>query len=332
MPNDDALVPAPVARRRFISILTPCYNEEANVEEVVSRVREQIEAIGTYDYEHVFIDNASEDRTVEILRGIAARDPRVKVIVNSRNFGHVRSPFHGMLQLSGECVIGIVADLQDPPELIPQFLAKWEEGYKIVIGVKARSDEPSLFWLLRKIYYRLVRRLSEVELVNDFTGLGLYDRQVVEILRGIDDPYPYFRGLICDIGFERYAIPYDQPVRKRGITKNNFYSLYDMAMLGITNHSKVPLRLAAMSGFVLGFLSLVVALGYFLYKLVFWDSFQVGMAPIVIGLFFFSSVQLFFIGILGEYIGAIHTQVLKRPRVVEKERINFGADPSGKVG
>ncbi len=332
MPNDDALVPAPVARRRFISILTPCYNEEANVEEVVARVREQIEAIGTYDYEHVFIDNASEDRTVEILRGIAARDPRVKVIVNSRNFGHVRSPFHGMLQLTGECVIGIVADLQDPPELIPQFLAKWEEGYKIVIGVKARSDEPSLFWLLRKIYYRLVRRLSEVELVNDFTGLGLYDRQVVEILRGIDDPYPYFRGLICDIGFERYAIPYDQPVRKRGITKNNFYSLYDMAMLGITNHSKVPLRLAAMSGFVLGFLSLVVALGYFLYKLVFWDSFQVGMAPIVIGLFFFSSVQLFFIGILGEYIGAIHTQVLKRPRVVEKERINFGADESGKVG
>ena len=332
MPNDDALVPAPVARRRFISILTPCYNEEANVEEVVARVREQIEAIGTYDYEHVFIDNASEDRTVEILRGIAARDPRVKVIVNSRNFGHVRSPFHGMLQMTGECVIGIVADLQDPPELIPQFLAKWEEGYKIVIGVKARSDEPSLFWLLRKIYYRLVRRLSEVELVNDFTGLGLYDRQVVEILRGIDDPYPYFRGLICDIGFERYAIPYDQPVRKRGITKNNFYSLYDMAMLGITNHSKVPLRLAAMSGFVLGFLSLVVALGYFLYKLVFWDSFQVGMAPIVIGLFFFSSVQLFFIGILGEYIGAIHTQVLKRPRVLEKERINFGADESGKVG
>jgi glycosyltransferase involved in cell wall biosynthesis len=213
--------------------------------------------------------------------------------------------------------------------MIPQFLAKWEEGFQVVVGVKSGSEESSLFYAIRKTYYGLITRLSEVELVRNFTGFGLYDKKVIEELRHIEDPYPYFRGLICDLGFRRFEIPYHQPVRKRGITKNNFYSLYDMAMLGITNHSKVPLRLAAMTGFLLAFVSLAVAFGYLVYKLVFWDSFQVGMAPIVIGLFFFSSVQLFFIGILGEYIGAIHTQVLKRPRVVEKERINFGGEWTG---
>lgn len=220
-------------------------------------------------------------------------------------------------------MISIVADLQDPPELIAAFIKKWEEGFKIVIGVKSQSEEHPLFFAVRRLYYQLVSRLSEIELVKNFTGFGLYDRSVVEILRKIDDPYPYFRGLICDIGFERAEIEYVQPVRKRGFTKNNFYTLFDMAMLGFTNHSKVPLRLATMTGFGLASLSLLFALGYFIYKLMFWSSFQVGIAPLVIGLFFFASVQLLFIGILGEYIGSIHTQVLKRPLVVEKERINF---------
>jgi glycosyltransferase involved in cell wall biosynthesis len=217
----------------------------------------------------------------------------------------------------------LAADLQDPPAMIKDFIKKWEEGYKIVIGVKAQSEESKLFFAIRKVYYNLVGRLSEIELIKNFSGFGLYDQRVIEILRDIEDPYPYLRGLICDIGFERAVIEYIQPVRKRGFTKSNFYTLYDVAMLGITNHSKVPLRLATMAGFAVAILNLIVALGYFVYKLIFWNSFNVGIAPLVIGLFFFASVQLFFIGIIGEYIGAIHTQVLKRPLVIEKERINF---------
>jgi glycosyltransferase involved in cell wall biosynthesis len=317
---------------KTVSIVTACFNEEDNVRELVDRVRAVMAGLPQYRYEHLFIDNDSQDRTVAILREIVAEDPRVRVIVNQRNFGHIRSPFHGLMQARGDAVLSLVADLQDPPEMIPQFLARWEEGFQVVVGVKSGSEESSLFYAIRKTYYGLITRLSEVELVRNFTGFGLYDHRVIEELRHIEDPYPYFRGLICDLGFRRFEIPYHQPVRKRGITKNNFYSLYDMAMLGITNHSKVPLRLAAMTGFLLAFVSLAVAFGYLVYKLVFWDSFQVGMAPIVIGLFFFASVQLFFIGILGEYIGAIHTQVLKRPRVVERERINFDGEWPGKDG
>jgi glycosyltransferase involved in cell wall biosynthesis len=308
---------------KTISVLTPCYNEEDNVREVYRQVREVFAGLPEYDYEHIFIDNASRDRTVEILRELAAEDRRVKVIVNTRNFGHIRSPYHGLLQARGDAVIALVADLQDPPEMIVDFLRKWEEGYKVVIAVKTQSRESRVMFAVRKAYYRLVRRLSEIELVDNFTGFGLYDQEVIQKLREIDDPYPYFRGLICDLGYERAEVPYTQPRRARGITKNNFYTLYDMAMLGITNHSKVPLRLATMTGFAMSLLSLLVALGYLIYKLVEWKNFQLGMAPLVIGLFFFASVQLTFIGILGEYIGAIHTQVLKRPLVVEKERINF---------
>ena len=308
----------------LISILTPSFNEEDNVRDLHQQVRDVMATVADrYDYEHVFIDNDSKDATVAILKDIAAEDKRVKVIVNTRNFGHIRSPYYAMLQTSGECVISIVADLQDPPEMIRDFLAKWEEGYKIVIGVKRKSAESPLFWLVRKAYYNVIGRLSDIELVKNFTGFGLYDRVVVEKLREIDDPYPYFRGMICDLGYERAEIPYDQPVRKRGLTKNNFYTLWDIAMLGITNHSKVPLRLATFAGFGLAGLSLLVAVGYLVYKLIYWNNFQVGMAPLVIGIYFFASVQLIFIGILGEYIGAIHTQVLKRPLVVEKERINF---------
>ena len=308
----------------LISIVTPCYNEEENVEEVHRQVRDLMGTLA-YNYEHVFIDNASGDRTVELLRGIAASDKHVKVIVNARNFGHIRSPYYGLLQARGDAVALLVADLQDPPQLLREFIAKWEEGYKVVVGVKPASHESPAMFAIRRLYYGLVKRISDVELMSNFTGFGLYDRKVIEVLRGIDDPYPYFRGLICEIGFEAARIPYVQPARRRGITKNNFYSLYDIAMLGITSHSKVPLRLATIAGFGLALMSLTVSVIYLLLKLIFWDSFALGVAPILIGLFFFSSVQLFFIGLLGEYIGAVHTHVRNLPLVVEKERINWDA-------
>lgn len=306
-----------------ISIVTPCFNEEENIREIYEQIKAVFSDLPQYQYEHIFIDNASKDRTVAVLKDISHVDRRVKIIVNTRNFGHIRSPYHALMQAKGDAVISVVADLQDPPVLIKEFIKKWEEGYKIVIGVKTESEESQIFFAVRKAYYNLVGHLAEIELIKNFTGFGLYDQTVIETLRSIEDPYPYFRGLICDIGYERAVIEYLQPSRKKGFTKNNFYTLYDIAMLGITNHSKVPLRLATMTGFIVALISLLVALGYFAYKLVFWDNFQVGMAPLVIGLFFFSAVQLFFIGVIGEYIGAIHTQVLRRPLVVEKERVNF---------
>jgi polyisoprenyl-phosphate glycosyltransferase len=321
------IAPAPPdtqpAGGKLISVVSGCYNEEENVRECYERVKKVFAEIGRYRYEHIFIDNASRDRTVPILREIAAADKNVKVIVNARNFGHIRSPYHAMLQARGDAVISIVSDLQDPPEMIKDFLAKWEEGFRIVIAVKADSEESPLFFAIRRVYYELVSRLAEIDLTKNFTGFGLYDQRFVEILREVDDPYPYFRGLVSEIGFPLVKIPYHQPVRRRGITSQNFYRLYDMAMLGITNHSKVPLRLATMLGFLVSFISLCIAFGYFVFKLLYWNSFQLGLAPLEIGIFFFGSVQLFFIGILGEYIGAIHTQVQKRPHVVELERINF---------
>lgn len=308
---------------KYISVVTPCYNEEENIRDVYQQVKKIFDDLEGYIYEHIFIDNASKDNTVAILKEIAKENSQVKIIVNTRNFGHIRSPYYAMLQAKSDAVISIAADLQDPPKMIPDFVKKWEDGYKIVIGVKTKSKESAVFFAIRKLYYNIIGKLSEIELVKNFTGFGLYDRDVIEILRKIDDPYPYFRGLICDIGYERAEIEYVQPVRRRGFTKNNFYTLYDMAMLGITNHSKVPLRLATIAGFATALLSLMVAFGYFAYKLIFWESFSVGIAPLVIGVFFFGAVQLFFIGIVGEYIGAIHTQVQNRPLVVEKKRINF---------
>ena len=308
---------------KLISVVTPCYNEEANVEELYNQVKQIFNEIPEYNYEHIFIDNCSKDDTVNILKKLAHQDKNVKVIVNARNFGHIRSPYHAILQSSGDAVISLVADLQDPPSMIKDFIQKWEEGYKVVLGVKAQSLESPMMFTVRKMYYNFINKVSEIELTKNNTGFGLYDSRVIEILRGIDDPYPYFRGLISDIGFESYKIEYVQPARKRGITKNNFYTLYDIAMLGITNHSKIPLRMAAMLGFIMSAFSFLVAIVYFVAKLLFWNYFSVGIAPLVIGVFFFGSVQLFFIGIIGEYIGSIHTQVLKRPHVIEKERINF---------
>src|SRR3954470_1574950 len=312
---------------KTISIITPCYNEEENVEELYNRVRAEMVKIGRYRYEHIFIDNASKDRTVAILKRIASQDKNVKVIVNARNFGHIRSPFHAFLQTCGDAVIGLVADLQDPPEMIPEMIAKWEEGYSMVLCLKTASQENKLMFWIRTQYYRLVQRLSEIETFENFTGFGLYDRQVVDAVRSFGDAYPYFRGMIAEIGLPYYTLTFEQPRRIRGITKNNFYTLYDMAMLGITNLSKVPLRLVTFLGFISSALSMAAALGYLIYKLVFWSNFSVGIAPLVIGLFFLGSVQLVSMGILGEYIGAIHTQVMKRPMVIEKERVNFEYPP-----
>ena len=308
---------------RYISVVTHCYNEEKNVQELYERVKKVIGCLNGYSYEHIFIDNSSKDKTVDILRDIAKHDKNIKVIINARNFGQIRSANYAILQAKGDAVISIVADLQDPPEMIRDFIKKWEEGYKIVVGVKSKSEESPVFYALRRGYYFLIGRLSEIELIKNFTGFGLYDQEVINILRKIDDPYPYFRGLICDIGFDRAEILYTQPKRKRGITKNNFYTLYDMAMLGLISHTKIPLRLATWLGFVTAGISFLVGLFYLVYKLLNWQSFTLGLAPLVVGLSFLGGVQLLFLGVIGEYVGAIYTQVLHRPMVIEKERINF---------
>ncbi len=307
----------------LLSIITPCFNEEDNVRPLYEKVKDVMSAPPGYDYEHIFIDNDSSDGTVEELRKIAAQDKRIRVIVNARNFGHIRSPYHAVLQARGDAIITMASDFQDPPDLIREFIKKWEEGYKIVLAVKNNSQESAVMFAVRSLYYKTLSRLSETELVNNFTGFGLYDKEVIDIIRGIDDPYPYFRGLIAEIGFEPAKIEFVQPTRKRGITKNNFYTLYDLAMLGLTSHSKVPLRLATMMGFLSAGVSFLVGLFYLFYKLLYWNSFNVGLGPVVIGLFFVASIQLFFLGIVGEYVGSIHTQVKKRPLVIEKERINF---------
>ena len=315
-----------------VSVITPCFNEQANVEEVYRRVRAQFQRLNRYRYEHIFIDNASVDHTLNELKAIAALDHNVKVIRNTRNFGQVRSPQHALYQASGDAVIGIVADLQDPPALIVDMIRKWEEGYPVVICVKTSSGENSLMFWIRKRYYRLVNQLSGVETFENYTGFGLYDRKVVDVIKNFGDPYPYFRGMIAEAGFPHFDIPYHQPARKRGITKNNFYALYDMAMLAITNLSKVPLRIVTFSGFAGAVISILVSVAYLVYKLIFWYRFSVGIAPLVIGVFFFLSIQMLFMGIIGEYIGTIHTLVQNRPLVVEQERINFEYGPGTPLG
>lgn len=309
---------------KLISIMTACYNEEENIAEIYTAVKRVFETLPHYKYEHIFIDNASEDRTVKILKNIASQDKRVKLIVNAKNFGHIRSPYHGLIQARGDAVISIVADLQDPPSLIPEFLKQWEAGSKIVIGIKLTSDEHQFIFWMRKLFYRVTHQLShQTKLIKNFTGFGLYDKTIIDLLRELQDPYPYFRGLIAELGYDICEIPYHQPKRQYGRTKNNFYSLLDMALLGLTNHSKLPLRIATLAGFVLSGLSLLISLGFVVLKLMFWDKFNLGVAPTLIGIFFLGSVQLFFIGLLGEYIGAIYIHILNRPRVIERERINF---------
>ena len=309
--------------KKLVSIVTPCFNEEDNIDAVYGAVKKIFQKKDEYNYEHTFIDNDSSDKTQEMLRELASKDSNVKVIINSRNFGHIRSPYHAMLQSEGDAVILLVADLQDPPDLIYEFLKEWENGHDAVIGTKTQSLESPAMFFIRKVYYGIINRLSEIKLQTNYTGFGLYDKKTIVAMRSLDDPYPYLRGLIFEIGFDIKIIEYTQPARLRGITKNNFFTLYDMAMLGISNHSKIPLRMATLSGFLLSAACFGVSLIYFVYKLMFWDKFEIGVAPVVIGLFLFASVQLFFIGILGEYIGFIHTKVQGRPHVFEKERINF---------
>jgi glycosyltransferase involved in cell wall biosynthesis len=307
---------------KTISIVTPCFNEVDNIEELSLLIQKTMTGLN-YDYEHLFIDNGSMDGTVDKIRALAGKDTHIKAIINTRNFGPIRSPYYGLLQAGGDAVIILASDLQDPPERIPEFIRVWESGFKVVIGVKSKSKESGFFYFFRTLYYKTLRSLSDVELIEHFTGFGLYDQKVIEILRNLDDPYPYFRGLIADIGFPIARIEFEQPRRKRGISKNNFYTLYDIAMLGLTGYTKVPLRIATMFGFLSAGVSFLVGLIYLLYKLADWQNFSLGLAPVVIGLFFLGSIQLIFLGIVGEYIGAIYTQVMHRPLVIEKERINF---------
>jgi len=308
--------------QKTISIITPCYNEEANVLNLYNQVREVMLTL-PYEYEHIFIDNSSRDNTVAILKMIAAEDPNVKVIVNSRNFGHIRSPIHALFAARGDAMLGIVADLQDPPPMIADMIREWENGAYCVLGIKRTSEENSLMFWARKQYYKMAERLSSIETIQNYTGFGLYDRKVVDLVKSFDDPYPYFRGMIAEIGLPTVKLLYDQPARKFGITKNNWYTLYDIGMLGIINHSKVPLRLATFAGFIGGLISFLVALGYLIAKLIFWSHFELGLAPLIIGVFFLQSIMLIFLGIAGEYIGAIYTQLQHRPYAVELERLNF---------
>lgn len=309
--------------KKRITIITPCYNEALNVQEVHRRVMEVASQLPEYDFEHLFIDNASKDDTVAVLRSMAAEDATVKVIVNARNVGADRSSMHAFLQAQGDAVGCLAADLQDPPELFMDMIRDWEKGIPIAVGIKNTSDENGLMYRIRTTYYRLIARLTNVEVLEHFTGFGLYDRSVVEHIRNdFRDPYPYFRGMIAELGLPYKKFFYNQKRRERGITSNNFYTLYDLAMLGITNLSKVPLRMVTFFGFISAFISFVVGLFYLGYKLVFWKHFSVGIAPVVLGLFFLGSVQLIALGIIGEYVGSIHTFVLNRPLVTEKERIN----------
>ena len=312
--------------KKKISIVSSAYNEADNVAALCEQVKaEMARWADTYDYEQIILDNASTDGTLEALRALAAQDPHIKVIANARNFGHIRSPYYGMLQAHGDAVVYMASDLQDPPALISEFIKKWQEGYKVVLGQKTQSREGWLFFCVRRIYYWLLNLVNDsgAELVPNCTGFGLFDKEVIDQMRRLDDPYPYVRGLVCELGYAKALVPFEQPARKRGLTKNNFYTLYDNAMIGFTNHSKVPLRLAAMGGFVLSAVSFILGCVYLILKLMFWNRFPMGTAPILIAVLFFASVQLLFLGILGEYIGAILTQILKRPLVVEKERINF---------
>jgi glycosyltransferase involved in cell wall biosynthesis len=308
---------------KTISVVTPCYNEEGNVIEVYERVRALMAKLGRYEYEHIFIDNRSTDNTFAILKQIAGADANVKVIRNTRNFGHLRSPFHALMQARGDAVIVLLSDLQDPPELLEQFIAEWERGIPIVIAIKHQSRENPLMYWIRSQYYNMVRNISTIETYEHFTGFGLYDRKVMDMVKQFPDPYPYFRGMIAEIGLPHTEVYYTQERRKRGKTKNNWLTLYDIGMLGVTTLSKVPLRLAIFVGFLGAAISFLAGLSYFVYKVLFWREFSVGIAPLVLGVFFLGSLQMVFLGIIGEYIGNIFTQVRARPHVFEDERINF---------
>lgn len=307
--------------------MIPCYNEQENARPIYETVKNVLERdCPAYDYEILFIDNCSTDGTREILRSICAADKRVKAILNAKNFGQFNSPYYGILQTTGDCTITICADFQDPPELIPKFVAEWEKGYKIVCGIKTSSKENKIVYFLRSFYYKAIKKMSSVEQIEHFTGFGLYDKSFVQVLRDLKDPTPFIRGIVAELGYQRKDIEYEQPRRRAGKTHNNWYSLYDAAMLSFTSYTKVGLRIATFAGFICAGISFVVALAYLIMKLLFWNRFAAGMAPMVLGVFFMGGLQLFFIGFLGEYIMNMNARIMNRPLVVEEERLNFSKE------
>ena len=309
---------------KTISIVVPCYNEEENINALYQAIDHIFNTeLPRYTYELIFIDNDSKDRTREIIRGLCEQEKRVKGIFNAKNFGQFNSPYYAMLQSMGDCTILMAADFQDPVEMIPKYVKEWEKGYKIVIGIKKSSKENKIMYWLRSCYYKTIKRLSDVEQIEHFTGFGLYDQRFIKVLRELDDPTPFLRGIVAELGFRRKEVPYEQPKRRAGKTSNNFYRLYDAAMLSVTSYTKVGLRLATIFGSICSFASMMVALIYLIMKLVYWDRFPAGMAPLLIGMCFLGSVQIFFIGLVGEYVLSINARVMKRPLVIEEERINF---------
>ena len=306
-----------------VSILIPCYNEEENIAAITAAVCSQMEQLPQYDYEVLCIDNCSTDNTRPLLREICAKNKKIKAIFNVKNFGQFNSPYHAMLQTTGDCVISICADFQDPVELIPTFLKHWEEGYQIVYGVKTSSKENRVMYALRSVYYKLIRKYSSVDQIEHFTGFGLYDRSFIEVLRNLHDPTPFIRGIVAELGGKRKAVEYEQPRRRAGKTHNNWYTLYDAAMLSFTSYTKIGLRLATFLGVGVALICFIVALIYLILKLLNWNTFDAGQAPLLIGMFFLGSVVLIFLGIIGEYILSINQRLMNRPLVVEQERLNF---------
>lgn len=307
-----------------ISVLIPCYNETENVIPMSEEVVKEFENnLPEYDYELVFIDNFSTDGTREKLEKICLENPKIKAIFNAKNFGQFNSPFYGMCQTTGDCTITMCCDFQDPVDLIPQFVHEWEKGYKIVSAIKKSSDESGSMYFLRSCYYKMIKKMSDVEQIEHFTGTGLYDKSFIDVLRKLDDPTPFLRGIVAELGPQRKDVYYRQAERRAGKTHNNWYRLYDAAMLSFTSYTKIGLRLATIFGFIFSAINMMVAVGYFIAKLMYWDEFNLGTAPMLIGIFFTGSVQLFFLGLLGEYILNINTRTMKRPLVVEERRINF---------
>lgn len=312
-----------MAEKKLVSILVPCYNEEENVVPISEAIIKQMEALPQYDYELLFIDNCSTDQTRPLLRKICAENPKIKAIFNVKNFGQFNSPFYGICQTTGDCTIVICCDFQDPVELIPVFLKHWEEGYQIVCGVKTSSKESKLMYNLRTLYYKIIKKFSTIDQIEHFTGFGLYDKSFVNVLRSLDDPTPFIRGIVAELGGKRKEVPYEQPLRRAGKTHNNWYSLYDAAMLSITSYTKVGMRIAEFVGVVFAALSLLIGFIYLIMKLIFWNRFVAGQAPLIIITSLMCSTILAFLGFLGEYIAAINTRVMHRPLVIEEERINF---------
>ena len=313
-----------MAVQKKISVMIPTYNEEENVRAIYEAVRDELKkSCPNYDYEILFIDNKSKDRTRALIEEICALDKQVRAIFNCKNFGQFNSPYYGLTQTSGDCVISVCADFQDPVEMIPRFVAEWEKGYKIVIGRKTQSQENSFVYFLRGCYYKLIRKMSSVEMIEQFTGFGLYDKSFIQTLRELHDPTPFIRGIVAELGPERKEIEYEQPRRRAGKTHNNWYSLFDAAMLSFTSYTKIGMRVAEFFGFGVAFVSFMLGLFYLVAKLVAWQSFAAGYAPTMIAVFFMGGVQLAFLGFLGEYIMAMNTRIMNRPLVVEEKRINF---------